>query len=435
MSQAQSSCIRAISKTRAEQVAYYRFLENKKVEQSILVKSLQAHCHQQVSGRHVLAISDTSEINLQAHTGRLKPEGQGVVGNNEDIGFFIHPTLVADASSGLPLGLSHLQMWTRAIERPSKAERNYQALPIEEKESYKWIASAQGSAACFENSEVAQVTYVGDSESDIYESWFQIPANQIHLLVRACKNRRLVSHPEKLYETLSAQPIVGVYEVDIPADPRVKRTARLAQMVIRITPVHLRRPDRLDDDYPKQARVYAIDVVESNPPAGENAVHWRLLTTHVVDTYEQGRKVVQWYRWRWYIELLFATLKRRGLNIESSQLESVAAIQRLCIMSLAVALQILQLTLGREHDNEQATIVFDSPRQVCLEQLEPTVEGRTAKLKNPHPIGSLAWGAWLIARLGGWSGYRSQRPPGFETMYRGLQQFEMLFTGWNLARS
>ena len=69
---------------------------------TILKESLQAHCHQQVRGRHVLAISDTSEINLQAHAGRLKPAGQGVVGNNTDIGFFIHPTLTVDADSGLP---------------------------------------------------------------------------------------------------------------------------------------------------------------------------------------------------------------------------------------------------------------------------------------------------------------------------------------------
>ena len=88
MSQSKSTCIRAMAKNRAEQVAYYRFLENPNVTSPILLESLRAHCHQQVSERHVLAISDTSEINLQAHAGRLKPEGQGVVGNNTDIGFF-----------------------------------------------------------------------------------------------------------------------------------------------------------------------------------------------------------------------------------------------------------------------------------------------------------------------------------------------------------
>jgi hypothetical protein len=89
---------------------------------SELVRSISDHCEQQVEGRHVLALSDTSEINLQSHSGRLKAEGVGVVGNNRDVGylvqrtlrrpqrdcirFFIHPTLALDAESGFPLGLS-----------------------------------------------------------------------------------------------------------------------------------------------------------------------------------------------------------------------------------------------------------------------------------------------------------------------------------------
>ena len=63
---------------------------------------------------------DTSEINLEGHRGRLKPDDVGVVGNNRDLGFFIHPTLVLDAQDGFPLGLSHVQLWTRAIDHGSK---------------------------------------------------------------------------------------------------------------------------------------------------------------------------------------------------------------------------------------------------------------------------------------------------------------------------
>lgn len=104
MLQQQSVNIRQISQNRAEQVGYYRFLENEKVTVSELVRSIADHCQQQVEGQHVLAISDSSEINLQAHAGRLKPPGLGVVGNNRDVGFFIHPTLVLNAQTGFPLG-------------------------------------------------------------------------------------------------------------------------------------------------------------------------------------------------------------------------------------------------------------------------------------------------------------------------------------------
>ena len=118
-------------------MAYYRWLENSAVSVSSLIESLSQHCRDQVRGRHVLAISDTSEINLQAHVGRLNEEDIGVVGNDTDIGFFIHPTLVVDSADGLPLGLSTVQVWTRPLDRPRKTKRDYHRRPIEEKESYK----------------------------------------------------------------------------------------------------------------------------------------------------------------------------------------------------------------------------------------------------------------------------------------------------------
>ncbi len=149
---------------------------------SELVRSISDHCEQQVEGRHVLALSDTSEINLQSHAGRLKAEGVGVVGNNRDVGFFIHPTLVLDAESGFPLGLSNVQIWTRAAERPTKTERKYKTLPIEKKESYKWLAAAERSQRCFEVGGAKLVTHIGDREADIYEEWATVPDRLNHVL-------------------------------------------------------------------------------------------------------------------------------------------------------------------------------------------------------------------------------------------------------------
>lgn len=107
MLQYQSVNIRQISLNRAQQIGYYRFLENSGVTVSELIRSLWDHCSLQVEGKHVLAISDSSEVNLQSHVGRLKLEELGVVGNNKDVGFFIHPTLVLDAQNGFPCRVKH----------------------------------------------------------------------------------------------------------------------------------------------------------------------------------------------------------------------------------------------------------------------------------------------------------------------------------------
>lgn len=436
MLQHQSVNIRQISQNRAEQVGYYRFLGNENVTVSELVRSVADQCQQQVEGLHVLSISDTSEINLQAHRGRLKPDGLGVVGNNRDVGFFIHPTLVLNAETGFPLGLSAIHLWSRDFDHADKHQRDYKGLPIEEKESYKWLLSAEQSNRCLRAGGVRLVTHIGDRESDLYEEWATVPDAQSHLLVRASQNRRLLGQSTSLYAYLSAQPCAGTYTVQVTEDPRRGRIAREAFLAVRIAKVHLQCPGNLSaQDYPPSVCLYAVEAKEVNPPAGQEPIHWRLLTTHEIVCIEKALKVIQWYCWRWRIEQLFATLKQAGLNLEATQLESVEAIERLTVLALSIAVRTLQLLEGRDNPALPASIALTDEQQQCLSQLAPSLQGRTQKQQNPYPPTSLAWATWLIARLGGWSGYRSQRPPGMPTLVHGLRQFEAIFLGWKLAQT
>jgi hypothetical protein len=233
MGKHQSVSIRQISKNRAEQVGYYRFLENQNVTVGELVRSLSDHCVSLVEGKHILAISDTSEINLQSHVGRLKAKGIGVVGNNTDVGFYLHPTLILDGENGFPLGLSTVQLWSRDIDHADKHERNYQRLPIEKKESYKWLRSADETQRCLSIGNAKIVTHIGDRESDMYEEFATVPNRDNHLLVRARIDRRLAGQTSSLYKYLNQQPSEGTYTVDVPADTRTGRTAREALLIVR----------------------------------------------------------------------------------------------------------------------------------------------------------------------------------------------------------
>ena len=85
--QHQSINIRQINRNWAEQMGYYRFLENENITLSELVRSLSDDSQVEVGQRHVLAIRDSSEINLQSLAGRLSPSGLGVVRNNTDVGY------------------------------------------------------------------------------------------------------------------------------------------------------------------------------------------------------------------------------------------------------------------------------------------------------------------------------------------------------------
>jgi hypothetical protein len=186
--------------------------------------------------------------------------------------------------------------------------------------------------------------------------------------------------------------------------------------------------------YPPSISLYALEVQEINPPEGQVAVNWRLMTTHKIGNFEQALQVLQWYRWRWRIEQLFATLKLAGLDLEATQLESISAIQRLTILALSVAVRTLQMVEGRDNVDLPATIAFSPDQQECLTQIEPTLEGQTSKQQNPYPKTSLPWAIWIVARLGGWSGYRSQTPPGMPTLVNGLKRFESIFEGWKLGQ-
>ena len=208
-------------------------------------------------------------------------------------------------------------------------------------------------------------------------------------------------------------------------------------MAVRFGRIRITRPGTCSDrDAPREIELYAIEVRELNPPPGD-AVCWRLLTTHAVETIEQALTVIGWYRLRWHIEQLFRTLKRQGLRIEQSVVEDGEALEKLAVIALIVATITMQLVLARAagaHD-APASRVFDPEQLVVLHALQSTVQGRTRKQQNPHPPNSLAWAGWTIARLGGWTGYESDRSMGPITMRDGLDRFSGIVDGYRLAKN
>ncbi|WP_281990600.1 hypothetical protein [Aquimarina aggregata] len=91
----------------------------------------------------------------------------------------------------------------------------------------------------------------------------------------------------------------------------------------------------------------------------------------------------------------------------------------------------MMIAYGKE-ESQPITEVFDDPEIKCLDKLNQKLEGGTNKMKNPYPRDGLSWATWIIARLGGWSGYKSQRPQGPITLKNGLDQFNTMFKVWML---
>ena len=167
---------------------------------------------------------------------------------------------------------------------------------------------------------------------------------------------------------------------------------------------------------------------------GHDKICWRLLTTHTVNCFEDAMNIIECYRKRWYIEQMFRLLKKQGFRMEASELESGWAIRKLAVLALNATLRILQLMHASEDENAQPIDeVFTKQEQECLSQINKQQEGKTSKLSNPYKQNSLIWAKWIIARLGGWKGYKSQRNPGPITLKRGMDNFTQIFNGWCLA--
>jgi Transposase DDE domain len=426
MVERQTVCLQKLSDDRAQRARFERFLKNQRVRMAEMVDRIGERMAALVRGRHVLAIQDTTELNYQAKAGRKQQ--LGTVGNGTDVGLFVHPVLVVDAVDGGCLGLAHAQVWRR---KKAKAA-NYRELPIEKKESYRWLVAADGAKQAL--AEARMITHVTDREGDIFEQMDRLPDDKNHLLTRASQDRALVGGG-RLFATLDGWEKKGRYTVDLPAREG-KRSARRAVLEIRFGTVDICRPLACSDPAaPSSIRMTAIDVREIDAPAGEEPVHWRLLTTHSVTEVHKAREVIDWYRGRWNIEQLFRTMKRQGVDIESSLIETGPALERLAVLALIAATRTMQLVLARDPEASPQPVehAFDKDEIAFIEILQPRLQGRTEKQKNPHQPGTLGWAAWTIARLGGWNGYASERPPGPITMHHGLQRFDAMLQGWLLA--
>jgi hypothetical protein len=434
-------------------MAFYRLLNNEALTMDRLVARLTrwTEAFQPAPGSpppHVLLIQDTTDVQFDAHRGRIQPSNKlGRLSQHTSHGFCLHATLAVDAAREHVLGLADVQVWARPEEEARPETLSYRDLPIEEKESYRWIEAMQKAhrrlGAAQQPGAETRLTVIADREADIY-SLFARRTPHTDVLVRAKSDRRLVQHGQ-LFAHLAAQPLLGQRLVWLRGDARKKTPGRWATLSYRAAPVEVTRPNRSakpDARGVPDARtlhLWGVEIAEtpSAPlPAGAVTVHWRLLTTHPAETFEQAAELGAWYQQRWHIEQVFRALKQDGIGIERSELETGAGLWRLSVLALGAALEVSRLLLSeRGESSGDLGEVFSASEQALLCVLCAQMSGRTAKQRNPHEAGTLAWGAWVIARLGGWKGYASQHRAGPATYHRGLRRFHDLHAGWAAAQT
>lgn len=430
--QKNSTTINKLSKERKEVVGFCRFLNNDKVDWESIHKDKSKDLDNKCEGMHVLVVNDTTELNYEKHRNYLNEEdGElGPVTKDNNIGFFCHPGIVINAANGVAMGYSYLNLWNRRFDKKNKKERDYKNQPIEEKESYRWIECGIESKERLKKAK--EITIIADRESDIYEEFKIVPDERTNLIIRS-RGDRATQESESLYKQIDSTEVKGSYKLKVRNTG--KRQGRNTELEVKFKKVKIRKPKnrRISGEIPAYIELTAVEAKEinKNVPKGEEPIHWILLTTHEVKNIEDALQIIVWYSMRWQIELLFATMKSKGMNIEASELESGKALKSMCVLAIYVSLLINQLRQYRDDTSGiSAAISFTEKQIELLKILSKEYEGNTEKQKNPHKERTMAWAAWTIARLGGWKGYSCECPPGNKTFKWGLDTFDAMYQGF-----
>ncbi len=428
------SSIRKISPDRATQKASYRFLNNKKVSEESLIEKMCSR-HTSVCGnRHVLCIEDTTEMNFYSHKHRLQENsGLGRLDSLQAaLGFKMHSTLMLDAEYGNILGFSDVQLWHRPLDMPTRIERKYKSLPIEEKESYKWIKAVNTSKERLQTA--SSITFIEDREGDFYEQLSIISDDKTHYIIRSKSNRN-TSDNGKIWNTLAKQASAGSYALTLQTDHRKNRIKQQVILQVRYSTVTITKSHAIKNGS-KYPATFTLNIVEAYDPNNKDGISWKLLTTHAVTNFEDACQIVHWYSQRWTIEQMHRLLKHKGFQIEESELESGWALRKLCVLMLSALIRIMQMNIAYNEPEGGQDIyeVYDDNEIKCLANICQNIQGKTVKQQNHNDPKQLKWATWIIARLGGWKAYQSQGPPGIIVLKRGLDKFYDIYYGWQLAK-
>lgn len=402
--------------------AAYRFFDNAAVTpEAILTSHVQATTARLRRVPLVLAVQDTTYLDWTAHPATT---GLGPLVHATQQGLVAHTTL-AITPERVPLGLLAQEVWARDPDTfAHKADPKQR--PITEKESEKWLKSLAAVAKLYQECPETQIVSVGDAEADVYDLFTAPRPAGVDLLVRAGQNRRVAQPEQVLWAAVEGAPVVARRVVRIPR--RAGQPARTATLSVRWQAVTLRPPQHRSAEQLPEVALWAVLAVETEPPAGVEAVEWLLLTTVAVVTTADALERLDWYECRWGIEVWHKILKS-GCKIEARQLESAARLERCLTLYSVIAWRILYGTmLARVAPEAPCTLLLEDDEWQALF----CATHRTATPPSEPPTLRMAV-RWL-AQLGGFLGRKGDGEPGVTVLWRGFQHLVDLTTMYRIMR-
>jgi hypothetical protein len=403
--------------------AAYRFLDNDRVsEEAILDGHFRATAERVAAcSSPVLVLHDTTEFSYK----RGDPEKIGLIGKvaaYRVCGLSMHSSL-AVTTDGLPLGLSAIKFWTRDKFKGTAALKKKVSptrIPIEQKESYRWLENVRQSTARLG---ADRCVHIGDRESDIFELFCTAEELGTSFLFRTCVDRLAGDGKHTIATEMAETPVASVHSIDVIDKDRHPAVARLE---LRYRTIKVLPPIGKQKRWPSLT-LTVIHAREAEEPSNRDRIDWKLITNLPVSSTLDVVEKLSWYALRWKIEVFHKILKS-GCRAEEARLRTAERLVKLIAVFCILSWRIFWMTMLTRASP-------DAPPETALTSTETDLLDRLVPDKKAVLEGDRHLAHYLIkiARLGGYLARKHDAPPGNLVMWRGLTRLADIKLGTTLT--
>jgi Transposase DNA-binding len=411
--------------TPADLRAFYRLCDADDVTHGAIIAAARQYTLTRIadSPGPVLIVHDATELDYTSLTSLADELGQ--IGTGTNLGYICHNVLAIAADTGDVLGLVD-QILHRRDEVPEN-ETLTEHRERETRESLLWLRGTEHLPAN------AKLIDVADQGSDTFEFLEHEFHSGRRFVVRAHKVRKVyaghqpVGPRRYLKEYTHSLPELGRFTMDVQAQPGRKGRKGAEFIVcagpVLVCPPHAKYGHHGDDPLP----LYVVQITEVDPPAGEKAVDWTLLTKEPVRTFADAWRVSGWYERRWIAEE-YHKAQKTGCQIEDMQFMTTARLEPAIALLSVVAVTLLNLRdASRRQDakTRRATTIL-APDYVTVLSL-----WRYREIREDLTVHDFFY---ALARLGGHQNRKSDHQPGWLVLWRGWTKLQAMLDGFAVAK-
>jgi hypothetical protein len=425
----------------------YRFFQNQAIHYEQLARPVWEQTRAQMAqeGGTLLLVQDTTELNFGPFP---SVQGLGPLENEYQQGMLLQTMLAVCPQGKRVLGIAYQAPFIRqplAQSPEQKRERRHQRRQEGVSEAMVWPNSVLdlGPPAAGQ-----RLVHVGDRAADFFRFFSTCRQTQTAFVVRACQKRAVSGESMQLMELARALPAQAQGEIEVSSEH--KRRARTAKVQVAWKAITLSQPeDERRRDRPEEPMsLWVLRVWEPEPPlrqeaerpllpreaaaakAGQprqeeervEALEWVLLTSVPIENEQDAWERVGWYGCRWLCEEFHRGLKT-GCRMEKQRLRMGEGLMNQLAVLSPIAARLLQL-------RDLIQYVPETPVRDLLPKVEQQIVAKLAQV----PVERLTAETLVrtVAKLGGFLGRRSDGQPGWQSLWEGWFQIQLMVQGVRL---